>query len=159
VALSRCPSATGSIDTTADDSSSCPWIPSATASTYTLTPGDVGSYVLSIVRATYTQDGIELGHADQPSSLDGLPLVTARPPVNTTRPTITGAAAQEATLAASPGVWSGTNTAAVPITFAYQWLRCDTTGSACVVVAGATHSTFAPTVSDVGSTVEQVGGE
>ena len=146
----RCP---GTIDTTADDSSSCPWIPSATSSTYTLTPADVGSYVVSIVKATYTQDGIEVTHAVQPSSLEGLPLVTARPPVNGSRPTITGTAAQDATLTASPGVWSGTNTAAVPITFAYQWLRCDTSGGACVAISGATKSTFAPTVADVGSTL------
>jgi len=41
----------------------------------------------------------------------------------------------------------------VPITFAYQWLRCDTSGGACVAVAGATKSTFAPTAADVGSTL------
>jgi hypothetical protein len=146
----RCP---GSIDTTADDSSSCPWIPSASSSTYTLTPADVGSYVVSLVKATYTQDGVEVTHAFQPSSLEGLPLVTARPPVNSTRPTIAGTASQDATLTASPGVWGGTNTAAAPITFAYQWLRCDTSGGACVAVPGATKSTFAPTAADVGSTL------
>jgi hypothetical protein len=144
----RCP---GTIDTTADDSSSCPWILSATSSTYTLTPADIGSYVVALVKATYTQDGIEVTHAVQPSSLEGLPLVTARPPANSTRPTITGAATQDVTLTASPGVWSGTNTAAVPITFAYQWLRCDTSGGACVAVSGATKSTFAPSAVDVGS--------
>ena len=46
---------------------------------------------------------------------------------------ITGTAAQGRQLTASPGTWSGLG----PITFAYQWYRCDQTGSHCTLIRGS----------------------
>jgi hypothetical protein len=74
--------------------------------------------------------------------------VTA-PVVNTLPPTITGTAQQGATLTADPGTWSGIP----PITYAYQWRRCDTTGATCVDIPAATATTYKPTSTDVGSTI------
>jgi hypothetical protein len=70
------------------------------------------------------------------------------PPVNTAPPAISGSAQQGQTLTASPGSWSG----AQPISYAYQWERCDTNGANCANVGPAT-STYTPTSADVGSTI------
>jgi hypothetical protein len=52
----------------------------------------------------------------------------------------------------NPGTWSGT----LPITYSYQWQRCDTTGQGCVAVTGATGSTYLVTTADAGYTLKVV---
>ena len=70
------------------------------------------------------------------------------PPVNTSLPVVSGSAVQGQSLSASAGVWSG-----VPApTFGYQWQRCNSSGSSCVDVVGATGSSLLLGVADVGST-------
>ena len=69
--------------------------------------------------------------------------------MNTSPPTITGTAQDGQTLNASPGGWSGTQ----PITYAYQWRRCDSSGAGCSAISGATTSTYTVTSTDVGSTL------
>jgi hypothetical protein len=70
-------------------------------------------------------------------------------PVMTAAPTISGSAAQGATLTASSGSWSGT----APISFAYQWRRCDANGSNCSNVSGATGQTRVVSADAVGKTL------
>lgn len=73
-------------------------------------------------------------------------------PVATSPPSISGVAQQGQTLTASSGSWSGTT----PIAYAYQWERCDNSGSACSAVGGATSQTYAPGSQDAGHTLRVV---
>jgi Ig domain of plant-specific actin-binding protein len=74
---------------------------------------------------------------------------TVEPPQNTTPPAISGQATAGQTLSASTGSWSGTQ----PITFAYQWQRCDQSGLNCANISGATSQTYALQAADVGRTI------
>jgi hypothetical protein len=67
----------------------------------------------------------------------------------TSPPTISGTAQGGQTLAGGPGTWSGTT----PMTYSYQWQRCDSAGSSCSAVSGATANTYLLASSDVGHTM------
>jgi hypothetical protein len=71
------------------------------------------------------------------------------PPSATSAPTISGTPQQGQTLSASTGSWSGTT----PISYAYQWQRCNSSGGSCTPVAGATASSYLLVSADVGSTM------
>jgi hypothetical protein len=67
-------------------------------------------------------------------------------PTNTTPPTISGTPRDGETLTAGEGTWTGD----LPMTFAYQWQRCDANGLNCGDLAGATARTYDVQTSDVG---------
>src|SRR5260221_3929309 len=77
------------------------------------------------------------------------PSATAAVPSTTSLPTISGSAAQGQTLTASPGLWSGDT----PITFAYQWQRCNSSGTNCNSISGETGTNRLVDSGDVGSTL------
>lgn len=66
-------------------------------------------------------------------------------PTNTTAPTISGTPRDGETLTASEGTWTGDE----PMTFTYQWQRCDANGLNCANLAGATGRTYLVQTSDV----------
>jgi hypothetical protein len=71
------------------------------------------------------------------------PNSTAKPTISDTTPQ-TGDA-----LAAGNGTWTGDQ----PITFTYQWQRCNASGASCTAVAGATAQTYTVQSADAGSTL------
>jgi hypothetical protein len=75
-------------------------------------------------------------------------LVPVAAPVNTVAPTTSGSATAGQTLTASEGSWNN-----VPIIYSYQWQDCDSSGSGCTDISGATTSTYTPTASDAGHTL------
>src|SRR5690242_18724158 len=79
----------------------------------------------------------------------GSATATTTPPQNEVAPSTSGTTRQGETLTADPGNWSGTQ----PITFTYQWRRCDSNGSSCANIVGATKKTYVLTSVDVGNTL------
>lgn len=75
-------------------------------------------------------------------------VATAAPPANTAPPTISGTTTVGQTLTAENGTWSNSPTA-----FAYQWLRCNGGGNACVNVANGTAKTYTLVGADAGRTI------
>jgi GH25 family lysozyme M1 (1,4-beta-N-acetylmuramidase) len=73
----------------------------------------------------------------------GLPLLS-------TPPTIVGPPQAGQLLAAVPGVWEGGK----PITFTYQWRRCDASGVNCAAIDGATAESYRPVTDDVGHSLK-----
>jgi hypothetical protein len=73
-------------------------------------------------------------------------------PSNTSPPTISGTAQEGQKLHADPGTWDGT----APITYKYQWQRCDSGGGNCADISGATSNDYTLTSADVGNTVRVV---
>ncbi len=118
---------------------SCADLPGETAVTYALVAADVGQTLRAVVTATNVA-----GSASAASAASG--VVAPAPPSNVAPPTISGTAQDGETLSASTGSWTGT----APISYAYQWQRCDSGGTGCVDVGGATSSTYDLTGADVG---------
>ena len=75
--------------------------------------------------------------------------VATTAPANAAAPTVSGTARQGQTLTASSGSWSGT----LPITYAYQWQRCNAGGTGCAGISGAHSATYLLVSSDVGHTI------
>ncbi len=72
---------------------------------------------------------------------------TPSPPVNGSAPLILGTPQNGRTMTADPGSWSGT----APLSYSYEWQRCNSSGAACSPIA--TGSSYTATGADVGSTL------
>jgi hypothetical protein len=122
---------------------SCGNIGGATRRDYTLGSADVGHTVRVVVTASNSAGSATA--ASSPSAVVAAPQA----PANTVPPTISGAPQLGATLTANAGSWTGPG----PITFTFQWLRCDSVGGACGNVAGGTHQTLLLGSADVGHAI------
>jgi streptogramin lyase len=67
---------------------------------------------------------------------------------NTATPKITGSTVVGVRMAVSTGSWSNS-----PVAYAFQWQDCNSTGGACVPIAGATNANYTTVSSDVGHTL------
>ena len=73
-------------------------------------------------------------------------------PSNTGPPVVSGTPAIGKELTTSNGTWSGTT----PLSFSYQWRRCDTTGGSCANISNATDNTYKPQTADGSHTLRAV---
>jgi hypothetical protein len=73
---------------------------------------------------------------------------TSGSPVNTSPPTVSGTAIQGHTLSETHGGWEND-----PTSFGYQWEDCNTAGTGCLPITGATAQTYTLAASDAGSTI------
>ena len=125
--------------------SNCANISGATGASYTLQAGDVGHTIRSVVSATNA--------GGTSSATSGQTSVVSRPaaPSNTAVPVVSGSAVQGQSLSTTNGSWSGSPTA-----YAYQWQDCDTAGSNCANISGATGASYTLQAGDVGHTIRSV---
>jgi hypothetical protein len=124
--------------------SDCADIPGATSGTYALVAADEGKTIGVGVTAS-NADGSSTAY----SALVGPVPPQGSAPAYTTQPSISGTAKEGEKLSASRGAWSGTE----PISYSYQWQRCDTAGRNCDLISGATGDTYVLAAADVGHTV------
>jgi uncharacterized protein YukE len=122
------------------DATACATIAGSVKTTYTLGSADVGNTIRALVTATDTTGNPT--EAQSPATA----VVTA---LSTTPPSITGTPSAGQTLTAVEGTFSG----APPITYSYQWQRCNAIGATCNAVPGVVTKTYLLTSADVGATL------
>jgi hypothetical protein len=132
------------------DSAGAACVPVGSAApTYAITSADSGHTLR--VSVTASSAGGSTTATSPASGVVGGTAPAGSAPANTSPPTISGSAQQGQTLTASTGAWSNS-----PTSYAYQWQRCDSNGSACASIAAATGQTYALDAADAGSTLRAV---
>src|SRR5262249_18544353 len=114
---------------------------------YKATYADVGHRIVVTVIATDSE-----GQSTSATAPGVGPVANPPAPIATTDPGVGGTARDGETLTAQKGVWSSPD----PLTYAYQWQRCDADGSNCGDVATATRSNYRLGSADVGHEVRVV---
>jgi glucose/arabinose dehydrogenase/PKD repeat protein len=94
-------------------------------------------------------DGGAQTHVITASSAATYSAVYLAPPTNTIPPSVNGPTMVGKTIKTSNGTWTGST----PISFTYQWRRCDASGAACVDVPGANSSRYTLVSADAGRTM------
>jgi RHS repeat-associated protein len=121
---------------------SCANIEGASGSTYTLATGDVASTVRVLVTASNGAGG---NYASSPVSA----VIAADTLANISLPAVGGSPHAGGTQEADPGEWSG----ALPISYGYQWQRCNSSGAECTNITGANVRGYTPTEAMISSTL------
>ena len=124
--------------------SSCTDVSGRTAATYVLGADDVGKTLRISVSGT-NDFGADAATSTSTPVVARAPI----PPANTSVPTISGNPVVGSALHADLGTWAGST----PMTFSYQWRRCDGSGGSCVSIAGATHSDYSVVDADAGGSL------
>ncbi|MGI8802850.1 MAG: hypothetical protein ACR2KV_11850 [Solirubrobacteraceae bacterium] len=115
----------------------------ATGPSYTPAVADLGHTLIvteSATNAVGTSAGVESGASA---------AVVDAAPVFVSGPSITGSAVEGQTLAEVHGMWTN-----FPAAFSLQWYDCDTAGTNCAAITGATGQTYVLGPGDVGHTIE-----
>jgi hypothetical protein len=121
----------------------CTPIAGATAATYVPIAADVGHALVVVATAT-------VGGAKQAVLSVATDAVAAPPALAaTTAPAVTGTPKVGKQLTGATGVWTGS----APITYSFQWYRCDRGGAHCSSVHGATKPTYRLVAADAGRTI------
>jgi subtilisin family serine protease len=130
------------------DSSGSNCTTAATTTRYTVQSTDAG-YTFKLLVTVKNGLGSTTSYSALSLPVGGsAPPPPPAPPANTSPPTISGTPQAGQTLSASTGSWTGS-----PTSYAYQWERCDSGGTSCSDVAGATAASYALTSADVGATM------
>ncbi len=124
-----------------DTGNNCATIAGATSSSYTLRASDVGSTIVAVVTASNS------GGQNSAMTAAVGPVLPAAP-VDRTAPVISGTAQQGKTVSVSTGGWSNS-----PTGYGYAWQDCNSSGTACSPISGATSSSYTLQPSDVGAYV------
>jgi hypothetical protein len=122
----------------------CVAIAGARDRTYVPTAADVGQVLQVRVTASNTGGSTQALSAGTPQIQTPI-----QPPANVIAPSLAGVAQFGQTLSASSGGWSGT----APLTITIEWLRCDSAGTGCVVIPGASTPSHLLGLGDIGMTV------
>ena len=104
-----------------------------------------GSAFTAYVRLTVTDALGQTGTVEHTVNVAAAPPPA---PVNSVVPSVGGTAQVGDQLTASPGTWSGSPS------YAYAWSDCNSSGSGCSSISGATGSAYTVPSSDVGQTIE-----
>jgi RHS repeat-associated protein len=112
----------------------CADIEGETGKSYILGAADVGSTVKVVVSAN-----------TQPAESAPSAVIQANTLANASLPTIAGNVQQGNMLSADPGDWHGKQ----PISYAYQWQSCNSSGGECANITGATKQSYVPGPADI----------
>jgi hypothetical protein len=121
----------------------CSPIAGASTATYVPVAADVGHAVAALVTATAS------GKTQAAFSVASDGVVAPPALAATTAPAVTGTLKVGQQLSGTTGQWNGS----APITYAFQWYRCDTGGAHCSSVHGATKPTYRLVAADTGKTI------
>jgi hypothetical protein len=131
------------------------WSPDGTAIAYIDASGNPAKITANGTNGTALHSGGGASQADWQPVADPSPAVGGSgPPSNVTYPSITLPSGQSApavgiAAASNVGTWAGST----PLTYTYQWKRCDAAdrlNGTCTNIQGATSSAYVPTVDDFG---------
>ena len=120
----------------------CTSVANGTQQTYTLVGADAG-HTMRVRVTAKNADGSASAQSQQTAVV--APATSSAAPKNTSPPAITGIPKVGQTLTATAGSWSGS-----PTSFAYQWQRCNIDAVVCSDVVGATGTTYALHLADLG---------
>jgi outer membrane protein assembly factor BamB len=121
---------------------SCSVIAGATKPRLTLTSGDAG-HTIRVEEIAINPSG-----SSSPASSAATRVVLPPRPSNSAPPSISGNTTEGQTLAETHGSWTNS-----PTSFTYQWQRCDTSGTSCSAIPGATSNSYTLAAADVGDTI------
>jgi RHS repeat-associated protein len=122
--------------------SGCGAIAGATGTLYTLVAADVGRTVTA--KVTVSSAG-----GTQDSTAAQTTVVAKGKPFERGRPVLSGTARDGQTLTAAVGAWTGS----APIGYAWQWMRCSSSGAGCASIAGATSAPYVVRAADIAHSV------